>query len=61
MEVLDNWDGRIHAKLSVPITEETNGWQLMVDFSAPVGKIDVRHINFQLFIYRLNKPVGICV
>ncbi|XP_053379200.1 endoglucanase F-like isoform X2 [Mercenaria mercenaria] len=62
MDVLDNWDGRIHAKFSVPITEETNGWELIVNFSVPVGKIDewmgdfVAHSADNQMFTLVNKP-----
>jgi len=40
VKVLDNWDGRFHGKLTVPITEATNGWEVILNFSRPVVKID---------------------
>lgn len=62
MQVLDNWEGRIHGKLSIPITEETNGWEVVVMFSDPVGKIDewmgdvIAHSADNKVFTLVNKP-----
>ncbi|KAL4220777.1 hypothetical protein ACF0H5_019045 [Mactra antiquata] len=40
VKVEGNWDGRFQGRLSIPITETTNGWEVILTFSEPISKMD---------------------
>lgn len=41
VDVTESYDGRFHGVLSFVATEDINGWEVKINFSKPVGHINV--------------------
>lgn len=50
--VQDVWQGRYHLKMAISATETINGWEVILQFSSPVAKMDVSClVNMEYDVY----------
>ena len=45
MTLINDWTGRLQGEFNIQIPEESVGWEVVIRFSEPVTKMDVRFYN----------------
>lgn len=58
--ITQDWGGRFQGDLTFTVPENMPGWEVQINFSAPVGKIDVRlfyFIKFSMFKLQMHSTL----